>query len=144
MYINTICFIFTTYYLTKITLQMTVQEIANRLVELSRLGDYETIYKELFSPDAVSIEPKGAPMELVEGLEAIYKKGEMFQSMVQEMHSSFVGDPIVAGDHFSCTMGMEITYKGAPGPSKEEEICLYKVANGKIVKEQFFYTVVQR
>jgi hypothetical protein len=35
-------------------------------------------------------------------------------------------------------MGMEVTMKGA-GRVDMHEICVYKVENGKIVKEQFFY-----
>ena len=33
---------------------MTTKEIANRLAELCRNGDFETAQKELFSEDAVS------------------------------------------------------------------------------------------
>jgi hypothetical protein len=35
-------------------------------------------------------------------------------------------------------MGMEVTMKGV-GRIKMDEICVYKVEGGKIVKEQFFY-----
>ncbi len=119
---------------------MTTQEIANRLVELCRKGEYETAYQELYSPDIVSIEVEGAPNHIVKGFDGLAKKGEEFQSMLQEMHSNAVGDPIVAGNFFSCTMSMTVTFKGASGPVTEDEICVYEVKDGKIVKEQFFYT----
>ena len=35
---------------------MTTQQIANRLVELCRKGDWKTVQNELFAKDAVSIE----------------------------------------------------------------------------------------
>ena len=35
-------------------------------------------------------------------------------------------------------MGMDVTMKGA-GRVKMDEIALYEVKDGKIVKEQFFY-----
>ena len=118
---------------------MTTQEIANRLVELCRKGEYETCYKELFSPNAASIEPDHAPPpQRVEGMEGIRKKGEMWQSMVEEMYGSSVGDPIVAGDHFACAMMVDWKMKGQDR-SKMEEICLYKVKDGKVVSEQFIY-----
>ena len=118
---------------------MSTQEIANRLVELCRKGDYESCYKELYSPNVVSIEPSHAQApERVEGMEGIQKKGEAFNAMIEEMHDSAVGDPIIAGDYFSCTMMVDWTMKGA-GRQKMEEICLYKVEDGKIVSEQFFY-----
>ena len=118
---------------------MSTQEVANRLVELCRKGEYETCYKELYSPNAVSIEPNadfGPPR--TEGMEAIRKKGEAWSAMIEEMHGSSVGDPVVAGNHFSCAMMVDWTMKGA-GRQKMEEICVYKVEDGKIVSEQFFF-----
>jgi hypothetical protein len=35
-------------------------------------------------------------------------------------------------------MGIDATYKGM-GRQKLEEIAVYEVKNGKVVKEQFFY-----
>jgi hypothetical protein len=40
---------------------MSTQQIAERLVELCRIPDYETAQKELFADDAVSIEPYASP-----------------------------------------------------------------------------------
>ena len=115
------------------------QEIANRLVELCRNGDYATCYQELYSPDAVSIEPDHTPSpQRAEGMDAIRKKGEMWNSMVEEMYGGTVGDPIVSGNHFACTMMVDWKMKGQER-TKMEEICLYKVENGKIVSEQFIY-----
>jgi hypothetical protein len=34
---------------------MTTQEIADRLVELCRAGDYDTCYDELFSDDVITV-----------------------------------------------------------------------------------------
>ncbi len=118
---------------------MSTQEIANRLVELCRKGDYELCFKELYSPDAVSIEPNdnfGA--RRAEGMEAIKEKGEALNAMIEEMHGGSVGDPIVAGNHFSCSMMVDWTMKGM-GRQKMEEICVYKVEDGKVVSEQFFF-----
>ena len=119
---------------------MTTQQIANRLVDLCRQGDFETVYRELYAPHCVSIEPKGSPMEVCEGLEAMAAKGKAWNESMQEFHGSSVGDPIVAGDHFSLTMIMEATFKEG-GRQKMEEICVYEVNNGKVVKEQFFYAM---
>jgi hypothetical protein len=118
---------------------MSTQEIANRLVELCRKGEYETCYKELFSENATSTEPDHTPPpQRVEGMEGIRKKGEMWNSMIEEVYGSSVGDPIVAGDHFACAMMVDWKMKGQER-SKMEEICLYKVENGKVVSEQFIY-----
>lgn len=118
---------------------MTTKEVADRLVSLCRKGEFEEATKELYGHNCVSIEPSGGPWpERVEGIEAIGKKGETFESMVEAMHGVEIESPIVAGNHFSIKMAMDITYKGQPR-AKNEEICLYEVADGKIVQEQFFY-----
>lgn len=119
---------------------MTTQEVANRLVELCNAGDYETCYKELYSPQCVSIEPKGAMMERCEGLEAMAEKGKAWNEMMEEFHGSAIGEPIVADNHFSLTMMMDATFKGK-GREKMNELCVYEVKDGKVVKEQFFYNV---
>lgn len=117
---------------------MQIQEIANRLVELCRMGQHDQAYAELFSQDAVAIESEGAPVRETHGLEAILAKAAGFQEMIEEYHGGSVSDPIIAGDFFTVSMSMDVTTKGQ-GRSNMEEICLYKVKDGKIVKEQFFY-----
>jgi len=54
------------------------------------------------------------------------------------MHGGYSNEPIVAGNHFAVLMGMDVTMKGA-GRMKMDEIAVYEVKDGKIVKEQFFY-----
>ena len=118
---------------------MTTQEIADRLVDLCRKGEYETCYQELYSPEIVSIEPEHAPgPSIVHGLEGIAEKGKKWKEMTEEFHGSSVGDPIVSGNHFSCAMMVDVTFKGQ-GRMKMEEICVYTVKDGKVVSEQFFY-----
>jgi hypothetical protein len=118
---------------------MTTQEVANRLYELFEEGKWVEAQEELFSEDAKSIEPPNSPgMHSVEGLDNIKKKGEMFQTMVEEMHGGYTGKPIVAGNHIAFAMGMDATMKGA-GRMKMDEIAVYEVKEGKIVKEQFFF-----
>ena len=120
---------------------MTTQEVAIRLVELCRTGKHEQAVKELYSPEIVSVEPEGAPNRIVKGLEEIAKKGMNFQQMIEKMNSSVVSDPIVAENFFSCTMLMNVQMKGIPGAIDMDEVCVYTVNNGKIVREEFFYTV---
>ena len=118
---------------------MTTKEIANRMSELFKENKWTEIQDELFSQDAKSIEPAHAQgMQTVEGLDAIKKKGEMFNAMVEEMHSGWVGEPIVGGNYIAVSMGMDVTMKGS-GRMNMDEICLYEVKDGKIVREEFFY-----
>lgn len=119
---------------------MTTQEVANRLVALCREGKHEQVVKELYAPDIVSVEPEGVPNRMVQGLEAIVAKGEDFQNKLEKVNASIISDPIVAENFFSCSMLMNVQIKGVPVPVDMDEVCVYTVKNGKIVREQFFYT----
>jgi len=117
---------------------MTTQEIANRLVELCRNGQSDQAYKELFAKDAVAVEPAKWNVPDTKGLDALLEKSKKWTENISEFHGSSVSDPIIAGDHFALTMMVDVTTKDR-GRSKMEEICVYEVENGKIVKEQFFH-----
>jgi hypothetical protein len=118
---------------------MTTTEIANRLVELCRKGDFETAQKELFAEDAVSIEPHSTQefAKETKGLKAIKEKGEKWNAMVEKTHSYEVSEPVVAANSFACTLRIHVTMKGH-GEMNNTELCVYKVKDGKIIEEQFF------
>jgi ketosteroid isomerase-like protein len=118
---------------------MTTQDVANRFYELSKQGNWEQIQKELYADNAVSIEPAHIPgPQKVDGKEAIKQKGERFAEMTEEMHGGYSNEPIVAGNFFAVAMGMEVTMKEM-GRMKMEEIAVYEVRDGQIVKEHFFF-----
>ncbi len=120
---------------------MTVQEIANRLVELCREGNYHGAQQELFSEDAQNKEPDNSPApgpKLTVGRDAIIAKGKQFMESVEEVHGGSVSDPVIAGNHFAVSLNMDATYKGM-GRQQMNEVCVYEVKDGKIVKEEFFY-----
>lgn len=120
---------------------MNTEAVAKRLVELCRKGEFEQAQRELYASDAVSIEMPGAPAGALgdaKGLEAIYEKGRQFNAMVETMHGGSVGDPLVAGHWFSVVMTMDVTFKGR-GRTQMAELCVYRVRDGKVVSEQFFY-----
>ena len=120
---------------------MNVEQVAQRLVQLCREGKYDEAQVELYSDDAVSIEPPNLPPGALgdaHGLEAIREKGRQFEASLEAVHSSFVSEPVVGGNWFSVAMGMDVTMKGV-GRVDMKEICVYRVADGKITHEQFFY-----
>ena len=118
---------------------MTTKEIADRLVQLCRTGDFEKVQKELFAEDAISIEPYATPAfeKETKGLKAIKEKGERWNAMVEQMHGLIVSDAMVASNAFACTMKMNVTIKER-GPIDISELCVYQVKDGKIVSEQFY------
>lgn len=118
---------------------MTTQEIANRFHALAQKGEWNTIYEELYSRDAESIEPPTSPgLKSVKGMDAIHQKGKDWEATIETVHGGYTNAPQVAGNFFTCTMGFDATFKGN-GRKQMDEVCLYEVRNGKIVKEQFFY-----
>jgi hypothetical protein len=114
------------------------QEVANRFYELAKEGKYDQIQEELFSPEAKSIEPEHAATPFVEGIDHIRTKAQQWKDMTDELHGVYCTEPIVVGNFFACTMGMDLTMKGQER-SKMDEIAVYEVRDGKIVMEQFFY-----
>ena len=118
---------------------MTTQQIADRLVELCRKGDYETAQRELFADDATSTEAFESPMfeKVTKGLSKIREKGKKFQSMVETIHGTEVSDPLVAGNAIATRLMLDATMKGRQR-EKMTEICLYHVKDGKIISEEFF------
>ena len=117
---------------------MTPTEVAQRLVVLCRQGAYETAQLELYAADAVSLEPEGAPSPNVTGRDAIIAKGKHFVAAM-EIHGGNVSDAVVACAFFSLSMSLDLTPRGGGERFQMEEICVYEVRDGKIVREQFFY-----
>jgi ketosteroid isomerase-like protein len=118
---------------------MSTKEVANRFHEMAQKGQWNEIQEAFFADDAVSIEPeKSQGLQTVKGKKAIQEKGKQFGEMVEEMHGGYSNEPIVTGNHFAVAMGMDVTFKGQ-GRVQMDEIAVYEVNDGKIVKEQFFY-----
>jgi hypothetical protein len=119
---------------------MTTQEIADRLVQLCREGKSIQAINELYADNVISKEPKGASVEVTEGKEAVKNMTHQWEESVEEIHSAFVSDPIVATDYFSVVMDIDATYK-ANGRMRLSEICVYEVKEGKIIYDEFFYRI---
>jgi hypothetical protein len=118
---------------------MTTKEVADKLVKMCREGKVEEVKQELFTEDTLSIEPtEGILPKETKGLKAIQQKADLFISMVAQFYNSTITDPVVAGDYFSVGWDTDIQMKGQQRQTMSE-ICLYKVKDGKIVSEQFFY-----
>jgi hypothetical protein len=118
---------------------MTNPQLAHRLAELCRKGQFEAAQKELYAQDAISIEPMASPdfEKETHGLAAIIEKGHKFEGMTETMHDITVSEPLVSGNVIAFTLQMDITMKGRPRMNMGE-LCVYHVKDGKVVSEQFF------
>ncbi len=119
---------------------MTTQEVADKLVNLCSQGKFSEATEALYSPDIVSMEagaPPGGSRES-KGLAAVKAKGEWWVAN-HEIHGCTVKGPLVAGSHFAVTFKLDVTFKPQSKRFTMEEVALYKVVDGKIVYEEFFY-----
>lgn len=121
---------------------MTTQEVADNLVQLCKEGKFKEAVDTLYSPDIVSMEagaPPGGSRES-KGLAAVQAKGEWWMAN-HEVHSAVIEGPLVAAQHFAVTFKMDVTFKPQSRRFTMEEVAVYKVVDGKVVYEEFFYSM---
>lgn len=121
---------------------MTTQEVAAALVALCSEGKFHEAIGTLYSEDIVSMEagaPPGGSRES-KGLAAVKAKAEWWGAN-HEVHAATVEGPLVAGSHFAVTFKLDVTFKPQDRRFHMEEIAVYKVTDGKIVYEEFFYAM---
>jgi hypothetical protein len=121
---------------------MTTQEIATRYQELMSQRKFIEVQDTFYADDVVCQEPEkaaamGMPV-MTTGLAAIKAKGVARRATIEAIHNYSCSTPIVAGEYFSVVLQQEITFKGKPRIALEE-IGIFHVKDGKIIKEQFFY-----
>ena len=115
------------------------REIAARFNELAQEGKWFEIQDAFFAEDVRSIDPENSPyFGYAEGKEAVRKKGEDFVSRIEAGHRSYTSEPIVTGNHFAVVREVDITVR-PHGRIQINQIMLYKVKDGQIVSEQFYY-----
>ena len=118
---------------------MTTAAVATRFHELAKAEKWFEIQDELFADTIKSIEPPGSPyFSYAEGKEAVRKKGEAFVQKIEGVHRLSTTAPIVSGNYFAVGRETDITVKGF-GRIQLNQVMIYKVKEGKIISEQFFY-----
>ncbi|MEO5976513.1 MAG: SnoaL-like domain-containing protein [Chryseolinea sp.] len=118
---------------------METNEIASKLAEYCRRGNWEGAHDELYAKDAESIEPYETPgyKKEVKGIEAIREKTEKFGNSVEKVNKIEVSETLMAGNSFAFKLTMDLVIKGK-GPMIETELCVYEVKDGKVIREHFF------
>jgi len=121
---------------------MATLEIAKRYVELVKEHKHEECLKELFASDAVSVEAGAPPGQdrAARGVEAIRAKSQWWQEN-HTVHRADVEGPYPHDDRFAVRFSYDITFKPQNKRFPMDEIGLFTVKDGKIVKEEFFYTM---
>ena len=119
---------------------MTCLEVGKKLVALCKEGKFDEAMEQLYHPEIVSVE--AAPMPGIgqeqRGIQAVRQKGQWW-SENHTIHSASTEGPFPNGDRFGVHFIFDVTRKQTGERVKMDELALYTVKNGRIVKEEFFY-----
>lgn len=121
---------------------MTTMEIGKELVALCKQGKNQDAIDRLYSPDIESVEPIAMPgMEQTQrGIAKIKSKNQWWVDN-HEVHEGVAEGPFPHDDRFIVRFKYDVTPKHRGTRFTMEEMGLFTVQNGKIVKEEFFYTM---
>ena len=119
---------------------MTTYDIGKKLVDLCNEGKFDAAVDALYASDIVSVEAGGPPdmPREMKGIEAVRGKGKWWADN-HEIHSAKVEGPWPHDDRFIVRFQFDVTNKPTKNRIKMDEMGLYTVKNGKIVREEFFY-----
>ena len=117
-------------------------EIGKKYVALCKEGRNETILDELFTKDTVSVEAGAPPGQdrTAKGLEAIRAKSKWW-SENHTVRGAEVFGPYPHDDRFAVRLVYDVTNKPSGKRITMDEVGLFTVSGGKIVKEEFFYSM---
>jgi len=119
-----------------------LKAVAETLVRYCREGKEAAGLEELYDKDAVSVEAAdmGGGAE-ARGVAAIKGKHDWWYG-AHEMHEATVEGPFLhAPDRFGVIFAMDVTNRETGARMKARELGVYTVRNGKIVREEFFYSL---
>ena len=119
---------------------MNAIEIGTKLVALCNEGKNHEAMETLYAEDIVSVEAMSMPDMPAEqrGIAAIMAKCKWWADN-HEIHSAQAVGPFPQGDRFIVRFTYEVTFKPTGKRNHMDEMALFTVANGKIVREEFFY-----
>ncbi|MBM4265505.1 MAG: nuclear transport factor 2 family protein [Deltaproteobacteria bacterium] len=112
-------------------------EVGNDLVKLVRSGKGDEVYAKWWAPGVVSVEGLGMSMEW-SGRKSVLQKNATWEAD-HVVHGAEVEGPFVGATGFSVRFKMGIETKSTGQRESMEEIGVYTVKNGKIVREEFMY-----
>jgi hypothetical protein len=117
---------------------MKIDEIAHNFVNWRNTNNAGKLRAELYSPDIESIEEwNTSEIARVKGMEGLKKKGQSLSQQF-EVHNIKASNAVVADNWFSVKFEIDTTDKKSGKRSTLSEIGVYKVDDGKIVKEYYF------
>ncbi len=121
---------------------MTAMDIGKEIAALCKQNKNQEAIDRFYSPDVVSVEACAMPgMERVQtGLQAAKGKNQWWVDN-HMVHGGSVEGPYPHDDRFILHFKYDVTPKHTGKRITLDEVGLYTVKNGKIVKEEFFYSM---
>jgi hypothetical protein len=122
---------------------MNALEVGKKLVELCKQGKNEEALATLYAEDVVSVEAGAPPGQSPEsrGIAAVKAKSAWWNEN-HIVHSASALGPFPHGDRFAVHFTYDITAKHIGNQRMTmDEVALYTVKDGKIAREEFFYTM---
>jgi SnoaL-like domain len=117
---------------------MNTEEVAKKVVELTRKQAWHEAVDALYAKDIVSVEAHsmGGGSPETRGIEGIRGKVDWWVGEM-EVHNCKVSGPFVAHDRFVVQYDMDVSNKKTKERMQLSEVGVYTVKDGKIVREEF-------
>ena len=117
---------------------MSTEEVAKKVVELTRKQAWKEALGSLYAKDIVSVEsrPNESGSPETRGIDGVRGKVDWWLNAM-ETHSVKVHGPFVAHNRFVVQYDMDVTDKGSKKRMQLSEVGVYTVKDGKIVREEF-------
>ena len=118
-----------------------VKEIGEALVDHCKKGENAAAIAAYYADDVVSVEAAafpGVPKE-TRGKDAVLAKNRAWVE-TNHVHDSGVAGPFPHDDRFAVIFKYDVTNKQSNQRRKMEEVAVFTVRDGKIVREEFFYS----
>ena len=117
---------------------MNTEQVAQKVVELTRKQAWKEAIDTLYGNDIVSVEARtmdGSSPE-TRGMDGVRGKIDWWVDAM-EVHSFKANGPFVAHDRFVVQYDADVTDKNSKKRFQLSEVGVYTVKNGKIVREEF-------
>ena len=117
---------------------MSTEEVATKLVEYCRKGEWMKAVDDLYAKDIVSVEPRAMgnmPAEM-RGIDQVRGKTEWWEKSF-EVHNAKVTGPFVARDTFVVQFDVDVTDKTSNKRMQMSEVGIYTAKDGKVAREEF-------
>jgi len=123
---------------------MTLLELANAVRAANEENTVEALLNDHYAPDCVSVEAAAMPgtdSPVSDGLEAIRAKHAWWNSAMVFVSGTIEGPHLHGEDRFALIFKSVMREKATGTETPMEEVAVYTVHDGKIAREEFFYTM---